>query len=49
LTERDGGTLLRVVESGFARLADRSERDGNAKGWEQQLEPVKRRAERVSV
>jgi uncharacterized protein YndB with AHSA1/START domain len=49
LSERDGGTLLRVVESGFAGVADASERDGNAKGWEEQLDILKRRAERVSV
>src|SRR6266571_2861451 len=49
LSERDGGTLLRVVESGFARLADPGARGGNAEGWEQQLVILKRRAERVSV
>ncbi len=49
LSERDGGTLLRVVESGFARQAHPGARGGNAEGWEQQLVILKRRAERVSV
>lgn len=42
LTEQDGGTLLRVVESGFAALAKSAEEraaavEDNIDGWEQQL------------
>ena len=51
LTERDGGTLLRVVGSGFAALADGREAavEGNIKGWELQLGFAKRDAERVTA
>lgn len=50
LSEQDGGTLLRVVESGFASLAmpteDRAAAvEDNIKGWEMQLGFVKRDAE----
>jgi uncharacterized protein YndB with AHSA1/START domain len=52
LTEQGGGTLLRVVESGFAALAVPAERraaaiEGNTEGWEQQLGFAKRDAEHV--
>ena len=51
LSERDGGTLLRVVETGFAALYPNAERraaayDGNIEGWEMQLAFAKRDAER---
>lgn len=42
LSERDGGTLLRVVESGFPAGFDV---EGNEKGWEQELGVAKRRVE----
>jgi uncharacterized protein YndB with AHSA1/START domain len=50
LTEVDGGTLLRVVESGFATLNVSPEQrassiEGNTKGWEFQLDVAKRDAE----
>jgi uncharacterized protein YndB with AHSA1/START domain len=50
LTEKEGGTLLKVVESGFSKLSV-SERErrhffqGNVKGWVQQLEVLQKRAE----
>jgi len=52
LAEQGGGTLLRVIESGFASLAVPAERraamvEGNIEGWEQQLGVAKRDAERV--
>jgi len=51
LTEQDGGTRLRVVESGFAALYRPAERqawiDDNTAGWEMQLGVAKRDAERV--
>jgi uncharacterized protein YndB with AHSA1/START domain len=52
LTEKDGGTLVRVAESGFASLAVTDEvRDGsiegNTKGWAQQCELLRTRSERV--
>ncbi|WP_172651187.1 SRPBCC family protein [Rhodococcus opacus] len=51
LSEQDGGTLLRVVETGFAALYPNAERraaayDGNIEGWEMQLAFAKRHAER---
>lgn len=51
LSERDGGTLLRVVETGFAALYPNAERraaayEGNIAGWEMQLAFAKRHAER---
>lgn len=51
LSERDGGTLLRVVETGFAALYPNAERraaayEGNIEGWEMQLAFAKRHAER---
>jgi len=54
LTEKDGGTLLRVVESGFASLYPSAERraaavEDNIEGWEMQLGFAKRDAERASV
>jgi uncharacterized protein YndB with AHSA1/START domain len=51
LTERDGGTLLRVVESGFGALADGREAavEGNIRGWELQLGFAKRDAERITA
>jgi len=50
LTEQGGGTLLRVIESGFASLAipaqDReSAVEDNINGWEQQLGFAKRDVE----
>ncbi|MFC9555432.1 SRPBCC family protein [Rhodococcus sp. NPDC056960] len=50
LTEREGGTLLRVVESGFAAMYPSAERrasaiEGNVEGWEMQLAFAKRDAE----
>ena len=50
LSERDGGTLLRVVETGFAALYPNAERraavyEGNIEGWEMQLAFAKRDAE----
>ena len=51
LTTKEGGTLLRVVESGFASLeASEEERrhffEGNVKGWAQQLEVLRKQAEK---
>jgi uncharacterized protein YndB with AHSA1/START domain len=52
LSERDGGTLVRVAESGFASLTvtdevrDRSF-EGNTEGWAQQCGLLRTRAERV--
>ncbi|AYY13906.1 serine/threonine-protein kinase BRI1-like 1 [Actinobacteria bacterium YIM 96077] len=50
LSEHDGGTLLRVVESGFASLAvpdEARERsvNGNIEGWVEQLTAIQKRAE----
>ncbi|WP_099157076.1 SRPBCC domain-containing protein [Virgibacillus ndiopensis] len=50
LTSKDGGTLLRVVESGFSHLAvSEQERSkffkGNVHGWEMQMEVLRKRAE----
>ncbi|MDN4074367.1 MULTISPECIES: SRPBCC domain-containing protein [Fictibacillus] len=50
LTEKDGGTLLKVVESGFSKLSvseleQRKFLQGNVSGWLQQLEVLKKRAE----
>ena len=54
LGEVDGGTLLRVVESGFAALDVSPERrassiEGNTKGWEFQLDVAKRDSEQPFV
>jgi uncharacterized protein YndB with AHSA1/START domain len=54
LTEQDGGTLLRVVESGFASLAvppeeRASQLEDNTAGWEFQLGAAKRDTERVGA
>jgi uncharacterized protein YndB with AHSA1/START domain len=50
LTEKDGGTLLRVVESGFTALDQTDEEraksiEGNTQGWEFQLGVAKRDSE----
>ncbi|RDW20254.1 hypothetical protein CWR48_06005 [Oceanobacillus arenosus] len=50
LTEKDGGTLLCVVESGFSSIAvpedeQRKFFEGNVYGWVQQLEVLRKRAE----
>ncbi|MEV6561676.1 SRPBCC family protein [Nocardia sp. NPDC051756] len=50
LTERDGGTRLRVTESGFATLDlpedDRAKRyEDNVGGWKMQLDVLKANAE----
>ncbi|MGP4062947.1 SRPBCC domain-containing protein [Halobacillus sp. H74] len=50
LTSKDGGTLLRVVESGFSHLAvseqeQRKFYKGNVQGWEMQMEVLRKRAE----
>ncbi|WP_042408331.1 SRPBCC domain-containing protein [Streptacidiphilus carbonis] len=53
LTPQDGGTLLRVVESGFAALAgsaelrDRALKD-NTGGWPQVLDAFRARAEQAA-
>lgn len=52
LTEQAGGTLLRVVESGFESLAMPAERraaavEDDIAGWELQLGLAKREAERA--
>lgn len=50
LSETDGGTLLRVVESGFTNLAGSAHEpdvEGDARGWEMQLGVAKQHAERV--
>lgn len=53
LTEKDGGTLLRVVESGFAALAMSAEQraatiEGTTEGWAFQLGVAKRDTEQKS-
>ncbi|MFY4777385.1 SRPBCC domain-containing protein [Metabacillus sp. RGM 3146] len=50
LTAKDGGTWLSVVESGFSSLAVPEEErhkffKGNVKGWNQQLEALRKRVE----
>jgi len=50
LTSKDGGTLLRVIESGFSSLSVSEEKqrefyNGNVQGWQQQLEVLRKRAE----
>jgi uncharacterized protein YndB with AHSA1/START domain len=50
LSEKEGGTLLKVIESGFSKLSvsERERRNflqGNVKGWVQQLEVLQKRAE----
>lgn len=52
LTPEAGGTRLRVVESGFSKLTVREGTprvtlEGNTKGWEQQLDALRRRAEQL--
>jgi uncharacterized protein YndB with AHSA1/START domain len=53
LTEQDGGTLLRVVESGFTLAVPVDQRaeavEGNIKGWETQLDHAKQVTERASA
>jgi hypothetical protein len=54
LTEQEGGTLLRVIESGFASMYPSAERraaavEDNVGGWEMQLGVAKRDAERAPV
>lgn len=54
LSERDGGTLLRVVESGFANLIaarglGASIVDGNVKGWTMQLKVTRATVEQFTV
>lgn len=54
LTEHPGGTLLRVIESGFASLYPSVERraaavEDNVGGWEMQLGVAKRDAERMQA
>ncbi|MFA1822620.1 SRPBCC domain-containing protein [Virgibacillus oceani] len=49
LTAKDGGTQLRVVESGFSGLEVSAEEQGkffeeNRKGWKQQLAVLRQRA-----
>jgi uncharacterized protein YndB with AHSA1/START domain len=50
LTSKDGGTFLKVVESGFSHLAisEQEQRKffkGNVYGWEMQMEVLRKRAE----
>lgn len=50
LTSKDGGTLLKLVESGFSQLAvSEQERrkffKGNVHGWEMQMEVLRKSAE----
>ncbi|KSU79794.1 Uncharacterized conserved protein YndB, AHSA1/START domain [Fictibacillus enclensis] len=50
LTEKDSGTMLSVIESGFSSLnVDQEEQrkffDGNVEGWVYQLEVLRKRAE----
>lgn len=54
LTEHNGGTLLRAVESGFAALYPPAERhaaavEDNIGGWEMMLGVAKRDAEREAA
>jgi uncharacterized protein YndB with AHSA1/START domain len=54
LSDTGGGTLLRVVESGFAAMPGTDEErakavEGNTSGWEQQLGIAKRDVERISA
>jgi uncharacterized protein YndB with AHSA1/START domain len=54
LSERDGGTQVRVAESGFASLAAsddarRSAFEGNTEGWRYELDLLARRAVQASV
>jgi uncharacterized protein YndB with AHSA1/START domain len=50
LNERDGGTVLRVVESGFASLSTSEEArrkafEGNSEGWRQMTDLLRSEAE----
>jgi uncharacterized protein YndB with AHSA1/START domain len=54
LSERDGGTQVRVVESGFAALATTDEArqgafDGNTDGWRHELDLLATRAAPASA
>lgn len=54
LVEEAGGTRLRVVESGFSKIAPSPEKrrqmlEGNAQGWAKEFAKVKRLAEGSSV
>jgi uncharacterized protein YndB with AHSA1/START domain len=54
LRAEGGGTLLRVVESGFAALATSDEqrernRAGNTRGWEAETDELREYAERVAA
>ncbi|ALG11360.1 SRPBCC family protein [Kibdelosporangium phytohabitans] len=43
LSEQDGGTLLRVVESGFSTLTEGKEQavQDNTQGWQQELDELR--------
>lgn len=50
LQEKEEGTLVRVVESGFSTLTITEEEremfyEGNARGWDKQLEALRKRIE----
>jgi uncharacterized protein YndB with AHSA1/START domain len=48
--EHVNGTLVRVVESGFASMPNGEQAvEGNTKGWETQLDILKAAAERVAA
>lgn len=54
LSERDGGTQVRVVESGFASLATsedvrQAQFDGNTEGWRFELDLLDKRAVHASA
>lgn len=54
LSERDGGTQVRVVESGFASLAisddlRQAQLDGNTEGWRFELDLLDKRAAHASA
>ena len=54
LTEQGGGTLLRVVESGFTSLYPSADAratavEDNVGGWEMQLDVAKRVAEQMQA
>lgn len=54
LSERDGGTQVRVVESGFAALATtddarQREFDGNTEGWRYELDLLARRSSQAGA
>jgi uncharacterized protein YndB with AHSA1/START domain len=50
VNERDGGTVVRIVESGFAKLPNAEEAiKGNTEGWKFQMDVLKANAERVTA